>query len=172
MQEIDASTFHNRVDCGFTYTPVCRIQSIRMALTIAAHKHWEVRQLIVQTVFLNARVQEKVYVKTTPGYGSVDVANGRHHVMKLHKSIYGLRQSPRNWFNTINDSLKDMRFASNMSDPCVYTFDTSDTYSILTLYVDDLLLLGGHTPVLKLKCKLIERFNITDMGGASLVLRM
>ena len=52
-------------------------------------------------------------------------------------------------------------------------FGTSDTISILTLYVDDLLLLGGNTPVLQeLKRKLMNRFTMTDMGDVSLVLGM
>ena len=91
--------------------------------------------------------------------------------MTPKKSLYELPQSPRNWFNTINYSLKDMGFTPTTSDPCVYTFGTSDTISILTLYVDDLLLLGGNTPVLQeLKRKLMNRFTMTDMGDVSPVL--
>ena len=45
------------IDCGCTHAPVCRIQSIRMALAIAASEDWEVFQLDIQTAFLNAEVQ-------------------------------------------------------------------------------------------------------------------
>ena len=45
------------VDCGCTYAPVCRIQSIRMVLTTAANEDWKILQLDVQTAFLNASVQ-------------------------------------------------------------------------------------------------------------------
>ena len=47
------------VYCGYTYAPVCRIQSIRMALTIAVNKDWEVLQHDVETSFLDGSVQEK-----------------------------------------------------------------------------------------------------------------
>ena len=60
------------VDCGCTYAQVCRIQTIRMALAIAAHEDWEV--LPHQTSILNARVQDGVYGTTPHGYGSVDVS--------------------------------------------------------------------------------------------------
>ena len=60
------------VNCGCTNAPVCRIQSIRMALAIAAHEDWEV--LPHQTSILNARVQDGVYGTTPHGYGSVDVS--------------------------------------------------------------------------------------------------
>ena len=46
------------VDCGCTYAPICRIQSNRMALTIAVHENWEVLQLYVETAFRNASVLE------------------------------------------------------------------------------------------------------------------
>ena len=112
-------------------------------------------------------------MKTPPGYGSADAATGLPQAMKPKKSLYGLRQSPRNWFNTINDSLKDMAFTPTTYGPCVYTFGTSETFSILTLYVDDLLLLGINTPVLQeVKRKLMNRFTMTDMGDVSLVLGM
>ena len=48
------------IDCGWTYLPVCRIQSICMAPTIAASEDWEVLQLDVQTAFLNAGTGEGV----------------------------------------------------------------------------------------------------------------
>ena len=101
------------IDCGCTYAPACRIQSIRMALATAASEVWEVFQLDVQTAFLNAEVHEEVYVATPPGYESLDATTGLPNVMNLKKSFYGLRQSPRNWFNTIDDQLGDMGFTSD-----------------------------------------------------------
>ena len=161
------------IDCDCTYAPVCRIQSIRMALAIAASEDWEVFQLDVQTAFLNAEVQEEVYVKTPPGYESLDATTGRRNVMKYKKSLYGLRQSPRNWFNTIGDSLRDIGFTATASDPCVYIFGSDDNLSVLTMYVDDLFLLGGTTPLLKdLKIQMMDRFAMADMGNVSMVLGM
>ena len=80
------------IDCGCTYAPVCRIQNIRMALAIAVTEDWEEFQLDVRTAFLHAEVQE-VDVKTPPGYESLN-ATTRRPVMKLKKSLYGLRQKP------------------------------------------------------------------------------
>ena len=77
-------------------------------------------------------------------YGSIDVDTKLTHVMK--RSLYGLCQNPRNWFNAINDSLKDVGFTATTFAPCVYTSGISDTVGMLTLHVDDLMLLGGeHT---------------------------
>ena len=51
-------------DCAYTYAPICRAQSIRMALVIAAQKDWEVLQLDVQTAFFITSSQKEVHVKT------------------------------------------------------------------------------------------------------------
>ena len=56
------------VDCGGTFTPVCRLQRIRMMLGIAVELDYEVHMLDVQTAFLNADVEEDVFVKMAPSY--------------------------------------------------------------------------------------------------------
>ena len=61
-----------------------------MALVIAASEAWEVFQLDVHTAFVNVEVQE-VYVRTPPGYESIDATTGRPKMMKLNKSLYGYR---------------------------------------------------------------------------------
>ena len=54
----------------------------------------------------------------TPGYETYD-KSGVPFVMKLKKSLYGLRQSPKNWFGTMDDHLSNIGFRSLKSDPCV-----------------------------------------------------
>ena len=109
-------------------------------------------------------------MRIPPGYKSLDATPGHPKVMKLKKSLYGLRRSPRNWFNTIDDSLRDIGFTATASDPCVYIFGSDNSLSVLTMYVDDLLLLGGNTPLLKdLRTQLMDRFAMTDMGDVSMV---
>ena len=88
-------------DCGSTFAPVCRLQSVRMVLAIAAEMDWEVRQLDVKTAFLYADIEEEVFVAEPPGFETNDKEKGLL-VMKLGKSLYGLAQSPGDWFHTID----------------------------------------------------------------------
>ena len=60
------------IGCGSTFAPVCRLQSIRMVLAIAADCNLECWQVDYNTAFLNADVTEEVYVKMTPGYEQFD----------------------------------------------------------------------------------------------------
>ena len=81
--------------CGNTYAPVCRLQSVRMVLAIAAEMDWEVVQLDVKSAFLYAEIEE-VFVEAAPGFERTD-EDGVQLLMKLGKSLYGLAQSPGSW---------------------------------------------------------------------------
>ena len=75
------------IDYGSTFAPVCRLQSIRMVLAIAADCNLECWQVDYNTAFLNADVTEEVYVKMTPGYEQFD-ENGVPLVMRLLKTLH------------------------------------------------------------------------------------
>ena len=83
------------IDCGSTFAPVCRLQSIRMVLAIAAENNLECWRLDYNTAFLNADVTEEVYVKMAPGYEKFDKI-GVPLVRSLSKSLYGFSQTPTN----------------------------------------------------------------------------
>ena len=93
-------------------------------------------------------------------------------MMKLGKSLYGLAETPGNWFHTIDPVLVSIGFVPLKSDNCICIYD-HDGNIILTLYVDDLLVIGGDIQLIgKIKRKLMDEFKMTDMGGVSLVLGM
>ena len=93
-----------------------------MMPAIAAELDDEVFMLDVQTAFLNADVEEDVFVKMTPGYDIAD-KSGVPLVMKLKKSLHGLRQSPNNWLGTMDHHLAKIGFRPLKSDPCIYVFE-------------------------------------------------
>ena len=74
--------------------------------------------------------------------------NGVLFVMKLGKSLYGLAQSPGNWLHTIDLVFISIGFVPLKSDTCIYIYD-HDGIIILTLYVDDLLVIGGDIQLIE-----------------------
>ena len=121
--------------------------------------------LDVQTTFLNADVEEEVFVKMAPG--------GVPLAMKLKKILYGLRQSPKNWSSTMDHRLGKIEFRSLKSDPCVYVYEDENGSAILTLYMDEVLPLGAIKQLLdKLNKQLMDRSEMTGMGDVSRVLGM
>ena len=160
------------VDCGGTFAPVCRLQSIRMMLAIAVELEYEVHMLDVRETFLNADVEEDVFVKMAPGYDTNDEA-GVPLIMELKKSLYGLIQSPKNWFSTVDVELAAIGFRPLKPDPSVYVYEDETGFVVLTLHVDDIMFLSASKPLLnKLKKKLMNRFEISDMGDMSRILGM
>ena len=129
-------------------------------------------QLDVKTAFLYADIEEDVFVEMAPGFETT-YKKGVRHVMKLKKSLYGLVQSPQNWWRTIDPRLVEIGFVPLKSDPCVYIYDHDNVVVVITLYVDDLLVAGGNIKVItKIKKQLMDKFQMSDMGGVPLVLGM
>ena len=94
-------------------------------------------------------------------------------VMKLGKSLYGLAQSHGNWFHTIDPVRISIGFDPLKSDTCIYIYNLDGVIIILTLYVDDLLVVEGDIQLIeKIRSTLTEKFKMTDMGDVSLVLGM
>ena len=82
-----------------------------------------------------------------------------------------MAQSPGKWFHNIDPVLVDIGFVSLKSDTCVYAYNREGVKIILTLYVDDLLLAGNNAEAMAMvKSQLKQRFKMTDMGEAPLVL--
>ena len=145
-----------------------------MVLAIAAEFDFECWKLDNNTAFLNTKVEEEVNVKMAPGYEEFS-NDGVPMVMRLLKSLYGLRQSPRCWYGTVDEHLVEIGIKSLKSaeDPCVYIYSEGGAIYVLTLYVDDVLLLGKYRKVLeRIKRKLMGCFSMTDMGDVSLVFGM
>ena len=143
-----------------------------MVPAIAAGLDYEVYMLDVQTAFLNADAEENIFVKMAPSYERSN-ESGVPLIMKLKKSLYGLRQNPKNCFSTMDHHLGKIRFRSLKSDPCVYVYEDENGSAILTLYANDVLLLGTNKQLLdKLRKQLMNRFKMTDMDDVSRVLGM
>ena len=161
------------IDCGGTFAPVCRISSQRILLCIAASKGLHVEHLDVKTAFLNAPVEEDVWVLQAPGFEEDHPVTGKQQVLKLRKSLYGLRQSPRNWNATFARAIESIGFTPIFSDPCVYVSGSGNSYVVLSIYVDDVLLFGvQQSTVKRVREQLMGKFSMTNLGGARLILGM
>jgi hypothetical protein len=129
------------VDFAETYAPVLKMTTLRCALAIAAHHHYFVDQLDVNTAFLNSQLKETVYMKVPAGYSEfvdADVTPSTH-VLQLNKSIYGLKQAGRDWYETLHATMIALGFTRAKKDKCVYRKMTAAGYFVCLVYVDDLI---------------------------------
>ena len=149
------------IDYDEIFCPVVRSESIRTVIALAAQNDLKLHQMDITTAFLNGDLDEEVYMKQPDGF----VKKGEEHlVCKLKRSIYGLKQSPRCWNQTLDTHLKKMGFVQSTSDPCIYT-SSSEELLILGIYVDDIVIAGeSEKKIAEVKSALAKRFQVKDMG--------
>lgn len=145
------------VDFEENFAPVTRLETVRLLLSLAAKRGWEVHHLNVKTAFLNGDIQEEVYVCQPDGF----VIKGKEHlVYRLIKALYGLRQAPRAWYSKLSKSLKSLEFQRCPYEHAVYTKKIGDENLIIGVYVDDLLVTGTSVSVIKeFKRQMSEKFE-------------
>ncbi|KAJ9546691.1 hypothetical protein OSB04_019234 [Centaurea solstitialis] len=119
------------------FAPVVRHTSIRVLLAIVAIHDLELEQLDVKTAFLYGDLEETIYMKQPDGYVS---DSNPDYVCKLKKSLYGLKQSPRQWYKKFNSFMLSLGFERSENDACVYHRQSDGIFTYLLLYVDDMLI--------------------------------
>uniref|UniRef100_A0A2N9HBF7 Integrase catalytic domain-containing protein n=1 Tax=Fagus sylvatica TaxID=28930 RepID=A0A2N9HBF7_FAGSY len=91
------------LDYTETFSPVAKLNSIRIIISLAANLDWPLHQLDVKNAFLHGDLTETVYMTQPPGFESKGEC-----VCHLKKSIYGLKQSPRAWFDKFSKAVDDI----------------------------------------------------------------
>ena len=138
------------VDFSETFSPIIKRAHIRVVLTIAVVKRWELRQLDVKNAFLHGHLSAPIYMQQPPGY--VDPACPTH-VCQLSRALYGLKQAPRAWFYC------------SITDPSLFICHSSGGVLILLMYVDDMVVTGDNPNCINwLLNQLAQQFSIKDLG--------
>ena len=156
------------IDYDETFAPVARFSSIRALLAMGAQFDLEIHQMDVKTAFFNGDIDTEIFMKQPDGYQE----KGKEHlVCRLNKSIYGLKQAGRAWYEKINHELLNLGMKQSQSDNCIYTKITNSEILIIALYVDDLLILTKSLMEMnKIKEQLTSRFEMKDLGEAKFIL--
>ncbi len=122
------------VDYFETFARTGQYKSLRVALSLVAKWDHELAQFDVPTAFLNADVDEDIYMELPEGYEQPGM------VCKLQKALYGLKQAPRNWDKLVHTFLtSDMAFKATVSDPSLYSKRSrSGRLMMIYRFVDDM----------------------------------
>ncbi|GJY23715.1 zinc finger, CCHC-type containing protein [Tanacetum coccineum] len=153
------------IDYFDTYAPVSRITTIRLLFDLVAIHNLVIHQMDVKITFLDDDLEEVVYMKQPQGFV---MPGNEHKVCKLVKSLYALKQEPKQWHQKFNEVVLSSSFPLNQSDKCVFSkFDGSGKGVIICLYVDDMLIFGtDQNQVDKTKKFVSSKFSMKDMGEA------
>jgi transposase InsO family protein len=158
------------IDYTDVFTPVVKMTTIRLVLSMVAAENLELQQMDVKTAFLHGDLDEDIYMVQPEGYLS---KGNEELVCRLKKSLYGLKQAPRQWYKKFDSFMHEIKFVRTEADHCCYFKRFGDGYIILLLYVDDMLIAGTSAQeVSKMKEQLSKRFAMKDLGDAKQILGM
>ena len=153
------------------FSPVVKMCSIRVILGLAASMNLELDQLDVKTAFLYGDLDEEIFMEQPEGF---KVKRKENMVCKLKKSLYELKQVPRQRYKKFDSCMMSQEYKSTFVDPCVYVRKfPDDKFIILLLYFDDMLIVGQDVFIIqKLKMELSKTFYMKDLGSAKCILGM
>lgn len=151
------------IDYQETFAPVAKLNTVRVLLSIAVNQDWPLFQLDVKNAFLNGDLVEEVYMDMPPGF-ETNCTRGK--VCRLRKSLYGLKQSPRAWFDKFTRVLKQDGYLQSQADHTLFIKHfTNGKITMLIVYVDDIVLTGNYEEEMRrLKLLLSKEFEIKDLG--------
>lgn len=156
------------IDYDETFSPVISAMSLRLLLAYAVENDYIVEQLDVDTAFLIPKLTEEIYMELPEGYHIAE----QDRVLKLKKSIYGLKQSSRNWNEHLVKTLVNGKFKQSTTDACVLFKEEEDkSRTYVTVYVDDLLIMGQKKEAVENAKKLLrEAYSIKELGNVNWIL--
>ncbi|CAI7844582.1 unnamed protein product, partial [Closterium sp. NIES-53] len=146
-----------------TFSPTPKMTTLRVLLHVAAQRDYELHSLDFSTAFLQGSLHEEIWPRRPPGFtGSFPPGTQ----WSLRRPVYGLRQAPREWHDTLRTTLAALGFAPSTADPSLFLrTDTSLPPFYILVYVDDLVFATADTEALALvKSELQKRHTCTDLG--------
>ncbi|CAI7753585.1 unnamed protein product [Closterium sp. NIES-53] len=151
------------VDYFQTFSPTPKMTTLQVLLHIATHRDYELHSLDFSTAFLQGSLHEEIWLRSPPGFtGSFPPGTQ----WSLRRPVYGLRQAPREWHDTLRITLAVLGFAPSTADLSLFLrTDTSLPPFYILMYVDDLVFATADTAGLAhVKSELQKRYTCTDLG--------
>jgi hypothetical protein len=159
------------IDFHEIFSPVVKIVSIQSVLALVALLDLDLEQLDVKNAFLHGDLDDEIYMEQPEGF----IQNrNKKFVCRLKKSLYGLRQSPKQWYKKFDSFMVSQNYTRSEYDHCVYFKKLNNgIFIILVLYVDDMLLeIKSITEINRLKAQMVRTFNMKDLKAARQILGM
>ncbi|CAH9092150.1 unnamed protein product [Cuscuta epithymum] len=149
------------VDFFETYSPVAKLTTLRILISIASTNNWYIQQLDIDNAFLHGTLCEEVYMKPPPGL----LPSKSDLVCKLHKSLYGLKQASRQWNQKLTSALTTIGYHHSSADYSLFIKKSDSKFTFILIYVDDIVITGNDLDeITTVKTYLNTQFHIKDLG--------
>ncbi|GKD24269.1 putative ribonuclease H-like domain-containing protein [Tanacetum coccineum] len=163
------------IDYKEVFTPVARIEAIRLFLAYAYFMGFLIYQMDVKSAFLYGTIEEEVYVTQPPGFKD---PNHPDKVYKVVKALYGLHQAPRAWYETLANYLLGNGFKRGKIDQTLFIKKQKGDILLVQVYVDDIIFGSTNKELCtrfeklmkdnqdKYIAEILKKFNYTDVKSA------
>ncbi|KAE8885345.1 hypothetical protein PF007_g10650 [Phytophthora fragariae] len=156
------------IDYLTTYSPVVRIESVRLVMILALMQGLDCRHVDFVTAFLNGELADvDIYMEQPQGYD-----DGSDRVCHLLKGLYGLKQASKIWNDTLHAYLVELQFVQCVFDAGVYYRNGTHSLIYLTVYVDDIVIAAKPADIEIVVRELSARFEVKDLGRVKHLLGM
>jgi hypothetical protein len=146
------------IDYDSTYCPTCKYKSLLIILHLAAIHGWKIQGIDVENAFIEPEIDKPIYMylpkelyynEKTKEYCHKDKLNNSGPiVVKLNKSIYGLKQAGDLWYKLLNEEFINLGYKRSIHDNCIYTRFDGENKTYVVVYVDDVLFIGNDFNVI------------------------
>ncbi|CAI7760431.1 unnamed protein product [Closterium sp. NIES-54] len=159
------------VDFFQTFSPTPKLTTLRVLLHVVAQRDYKLHSLDFSTALLQGSLHEEIWLRRPPSFTrSVPEGTQWSH----RRSVYGLCQAPREWYDTMRMTLATLGFAPSSANSSLFL--RTDPFLppfYIFVYVDDLVFATADTEALAVvKAELQKRYTCTDMGPSALPLSL
>ena len=121
--------------------PTCAAETFRLCLAIILMKGWHAKTIDVKTAYLQGeRISRDVFVKPP-------IEAGTKQLWKLRKTIYGLKDAARAWYNKVTSVMRELGGEKSVFEPTVFIWKkkNGETRGVMCVHVDDILFGGDDS---------------------------
>jgi Reverse transcriptase (RNA-dependent DNA polymerase) len=150
------------IDYHETFAPVAKMNTVRILQSITVNNSWGLHQMNVKNTFLQGTLEEEVYMTLPPSHKRKNMSN---LVCRLNKSIYGLKQSPRAWYEKLSHFLLSCNFKTSWEDTSLFIKHNEHGITVVLVYVDDIIITrNSQSKIDYIKNCLKQKFDNKDLG--------
>jgi len=153
------------IDYDETYSPVMSGITFRYLISMAANLNLKMQLMDVVTAYLYESLDSEIYMRVLEGLKIPGPnQNRKMYSIRLQRSLYGLKQSGRMWFNRLSNFLLKRGYTNNDDCPFVFIKKSADGFCIISVFVDDLNIIGTTRDIEEASAYLKTEFEMKDLG--------
>lgn len=158
------------IDYSDTYSPVMTMTTLRWLFAFAARNDMQVKQADIETAYLYGNIDVELYMSVPEGLRVEGESSVKLPCVRVHKSLYGLKQAGRIWYLHFSQYLIKCGFRTHECSPCLFIKRSGAEIAIIGIYVDDIVMVGTDAAVAAAMTALKAEFKVKDLGILSFCL--